>query len=267
MIAIVVITHNRVHLLRKCVENVLLRTSDATTEIVIWDNASTDGTGEYLASLTDPRIRVVRSPENVGMNGYGRGFRMTTAPYLVEVDDDVVDAPAGWDRMLLEAYDRLPDVGFLAADLVDDPHDEASHVRHHVRPHEYVRVEINGISLLEGPAGGGCAITSRELADRVGGFRERPGQVFWLEDEEYQKAISRLGYRGLVLAGLLVHHTGGPHYTDASPHKQRYWAAYHRRRARRGAVKRALLALPFVARANARFRWFQPPSDSAVSDA
>jgi hypothetical protein len=30
-IAVIVLTHNRVHLLEKCVENVLLRTSDATT--------------------------------------------------------------------------------------------------------------------------------------------------------------------------------------------------------------------------------------------
>ena len=43
-IAIVVLTHNRVELLRKCVENVLLRTSGETREIVIWDNGSTDGT-------------------------------------------------------------------------------------------------------------------------------------------------------------------------------------------------------------------------------
>ena len=49
-IAIVVLTHNRVHLLQKCVENVLSRTSEAR-EIVIWDNASTDGTAEYLGSL------------------------------------------------------------------------------------------------------------------------------------------------------------------------------------------------------------------------
>ena len=59
----VVLTHNRVHLLRKNVENVLLRTSPATREIVIWNNASTDGTGEYLDSLDDPRIRVVQQRE------------------------------------------------------------------------------------------------------------------------------------------------------------------------------------------------------------
>ena len=31
MIAMVVLTYNRLHLLQKCVENVLLRTSDLTT--------------------------------------------------------------------------------------------------------------------------------------------------------------------------------------------------------------------------------------------
>ena len=52
-IAVVVLTHNRVQLLEKCVENVLSRTSDSTTEIVIWNNASTDETRQYLDSLDD----------------------------------------------------------------------------------------------------------------------------------------------------------------------------------------------------------------------
>ena len=52
-IAIVVLTHNRAELLRKCVENVLQRTSPATAEIVIWNNASSDHTAAYLDSLDD----------------------------------------------------------------------------------------------------------------------------------------------------------------------------------------------------------------------
>ena len=101
------------HLLQKCVENVLLRTSDATREIVIWDNASPDATSAYLRSLDDPRIRVVISEENIGQNAYARAFELTTAPYLIELDDDVVDAPAGWDAddarcVQAPAGDRVP---------------------------------------------------------------------------------------------------------------------------------------------------------------
>ena len=259
-IAVVVLTHNRVHLLQKCVENVLLRTSGATREIVIWDNASPDATAEYLRSLDDPRIRVVISEKNVGQNGYARAFRMTTADYFIELDDDVVNAPEHWDAMMLDAFKKLPDVGFLAADLEDDPHDLASKYRHHIRPHEYQLVEENGVRLLTGPAGGGCAMTSRELNERAGGFREDPKQVFWLEDEAYIGDIAKLGYRSAVMADLRVHHTGGPHYTVASKEKVEYWERYKARRARRAAVKRALYRVPLVPRLNARFGWFVAPS-------
>jgi GT2 family glycosyltransferase len=259
-IAVVVLTHNRVDLLHKCVENVLLRTSEATREIVIWDNASPDSTEAYLGSLADPRIRVVISEENIGQNAYARAFGLTTAPYLIELDDDVVDAPPDWDRTMLDAFKRLPDIGFLAADLEDDPHDLASRYRHHIRPHEYTLVEEHGVRLLHGPAGGGCAITSRELNERVGGFRQDKKQVFWLEDQAYIADLEQIGFRAAVLADLRVHHTGGPHYTKTPKEKAEYWQRWERRLARRAAVKRALVHIPFVRRLNARFGWFVAPT-------
>jgi GT2 family glycosyltransferase len=260
MIAIVVITHNRLHLLSECYENVLSRASPATSEIVIWDNGSTDGTGEYLRSLTDPRLRVVNHPTNIGMNGYARGFAMTTAPYMIDLDDDMIEAPAEWDRLLLEAFQQLPEIGFLAADLVDDPHDSAAHHRYRVRPHEYRESTESGIRLIRGPTGGGCAITSRELSDLVGGFRERPGEVFWLEDAEYIEKLQTAGYSAAILADLKVHHAGGDHYGTVSPEKAAYWRRFHRRVARKRAIKHVLLRVPFVARLNRRFAWFEPPS-------
>jgi GT2 family glycosyltransferase len=258
-VAVVVLTHNRAELLQKCVDNVLRRTSPATREIVIWNNASTDATARYLDSLQDERIRVVHSEENIGQNAYAEAFRLTRAPYLIELDDDVVDAPAGWDATLRDAFRQLPNIGFLAADLEDDPNDEASRVRHHVRPHEYTEVEENGVRLLRGPAGGGCAITSRELNESVGGFRQDKKRVFWLEDEAYIGDISRLGFESAVLADLRVRHTGGPYYTVAPREKEQYWEAFWRRRARRAAIKKFICRLPLVPRLNARFQWFVPP--------
>jgi GT2 family glycosyltransferase len=259
-IAVVVLTHNRVHLLSKCVENVLLRTSSATREIVIWDNASTDGTAAFLGSLLDPRIRVIRSESNVGQNGYARAFRETAAPYLVELDDDVVDAPPGWDATLRDAIQKLPTVGFLAADLEDDPYDVAAHHRYRVRPEAYTEVELNGVRILEGPTGGGCAITPRSVYDRVGGFRESKKHVFWLEDETYIKSIEKLGFTSAVLATLKVHHTGGPYYSEITAEKKAYWQQRRQARERRLAVKRVLFRLPLFRRMNARFGWFADPS-------
>src|SRR5207248_2002869 len=77
-VAVVVLTHSRVHLLRQCVENVLARTSERTTEIVIWDNASTDDTRSYLDSVLDPRLRVIHHERNIGQNAYDAAFALTS---------------------------------------------------------------------------------------------------------------------------------------------------------------------------------------------
>jgi GT2 family glycosyltransferase len=259
-IALVVLTNNRVHLLRQCVENVLGGLSEVTREIVIWNNGSTDGTRTYLDTLDDPRLTIVHHEENIGQNAYSRGFAITTAEYLVELDDDVVDAPARWDARLLDAFERLPEIGFLGADLEDDPHDVAAHWRYRVRPHEYTAAEINGVPLLFGPTGGACAITSRGLYERAGGFRPRPKHVFWTEDATYVRDIRKLGYGAAVLADLKVHHTGGDHYGVHCPEKDAFWAAHWKQKARRAAIKRILVRLPLVRRLNARYAWFVAPS-------
>jgi GT2 family glycosyltransferase len=259
-IAVVVLTHNRVHLLRKCVEQVLGRASAMTKEIIIWNNGSSDGTRRYLDALEDPRITVVHSAANIGQNAYARAFDLTTADYLVELDDDVIEAPPNWDVVLLDAYRRLPTIGYLAADLEDDPHDVATHYRYRVRPHEYTETEVNGVRLLNGPPGGACAMTSRKLYRGVGGFRQHPKLVFWQEEPAYMTDINKLGYGHAVLADLKVHHTGGAYYGATSPEKEAFWAAYWKKRARRAAIKRIVFRLPFFARLNARYHWFVAPS-------
>ena len=256
MIAIVVLTHQRVHLLEQCVDNVLGRTSELTTEIVIWNNASTDGTRDYLDGLTDPRIRVVHHPENIGQNAYAEAVPLTRAPYLVELDDDMVDAPRGWDRKLLDAYKRLPDVGFLAADLEDDVHDYVANIRYRVRSHLYSPDEVNGVRILNGPTGGGCAMTSRELYDAVGGFRQSRRHIFWEEETAYLNDIARRGYRGAILAELRMRHAGGEYYSKQSEAKHAYWLHYWKKEQRKNRVKAALLRVPLVEPLNARYGWF-----------
>lgn len=260
MIAIVVLTHNRAHLLRQCVENVLLRASPATQEILVWNNASTDETRAYLDGMSDPRLRVIHHERNIGQNAYAQAFAAVSAEYLVELDDDVIDAPEQWDLTLLEAFRRLTEVGFLAADLVDDEHDEAAYARYRVNPHLYTPVEENGVRLLAGPTGGGCAMTSRELYERVGGFRQRKAEVFWLEDAAYIQDIGKLGLRAAILADLKVHHAGGPYYARPSAERLAFWDRYWRTQARKDTVKRALLRLPFARPLNTRYRLFEPPA-------
>ena len=166
-----------------------------TSEIVIWDNGSADGTREYLRAQSDRRIRVVSHAGNIGQNAYARAFAMTQAPYLIEVDDDIVSAPEGWDATLLDAFRALPHMGYLVANLANDPHDTAVRYIRYLREQRnaYVRVVESGVVVLEGPTGGGCTMTSRYVYERVGGFKEHQRLVYWREGRRLRGTRSEGG--------------------------------------------------------------------------
>jgi GT2 family glycosyltransferase len=258
-VTIVILTYNRVGLLQQCVERVLMRTSSNTKEIVIWNNGSTDGTREYLESLRDPRIRLVHHANNIGQNAYAEAFEQTSGDYLVEVDDDVIDAPDEWDATLLDAFTRLPEIGYLAANLVDNPLDWTAKKMYGEDAHLYSYPIVNGVKLKIGPTGGGCTMTSRELYNRVGGFKQHKKFVFWYEDAAYIKDIEKIGYRAAYIDDLKVLHAGGAHYSEITPEKLRYWSARAKIQARKNAIKRGLLWVPWMKQLNERFGWFHPP--------
>lgn len=85
----VVVTHNRLEKLKKCIE----KTLSESVQIVVVDNNSTDGTKEWLDSLADTRIFVHRSPKNIGgAGGFAIGMKIAlrhfNPDWLVCFDDD-----------------------------------------------------------------------------------------------------------------------------------------------------------------------------------
>jgi GT2 family glycosyltransferase len=205
----------------------------------------------------------VHNEENIGTNAYSRAAAMTSAPYIVEVDDDVVEAPQHWDKTMLDAFLKIPNIGYLVADLKEDPNDSAYRYLQYVKGQRNVFTpkEIDGVRILEGPTGSGCAMTSREVYDRVGGFRQHGKLVFWHEAAAYVRDVRKLGYRTAYLRDLKVWHAGSPYYSRPSEAKLAFHKHRSRVNARKDFVKRTLLAVPFASSLNERFRWFDPPDD------
>jgi len=111
-IAAVVVTYNRKDLLKECLDALSNQTRPLDSIILI-DNASTDGTPEFLKEkgyLDNPKIDYVRLPENTGgaggfyegvKRGYEKGY-----DWLWLMDDDAFPEKNALDN-LLDAKETL----------------------------------------------------------------------------------------------------------------------------------------------------------------
>jgi len=94
----VVVTHNRLDKLKATLARLLESPEAELAAVVVADNASSDGTGDWLAAQKDPRLDVCTSAENRGgAGGFEMGMRRAVEAHdpdwLVVMDDDARPAP------------------------------------------------------------------------------------------------------------------------------------------------------------------------------
>src|SRR5260370_5553537 len=123
-VAAVIVTFNRKHLLGKCLEAVRAQTRPCERVFII-DNASSDGTSEFLVAqgFLDESTEYVRLPVNSGSaGGFHEGMRLAYDAgfeWLWLMDDDGCPAPDCLERLL--SFSTVLDVIGPAVVRPDDP--------------------------------------------------------------------------------------------------------------------------------------------------
>lgn len=127
-IAAVVVTYNRKKLLLRCVR-AILNQSRRPDEIIIYDNASTDGTPDALVTegiLDDPTVRYLRGKENLGGAGgfyYGsKAAYRDGADWIWMTDDDGIA-----DRDALKELENAANLNIPAGFFISGAFDEEGH--------------------------------------------------------------------------------------------------------------------------------------------
>jgi glycosyltransferase involved in cell wall biosynthesis len=91
-------------------------------EVIVADDCSTDSTPEILARITDPRLRVIRNPVNLGVVGSrNRCFELVRGRYVAMLDHDDLSRPRRLELQVahLDANPGTVLVGTAAHTLTD----------------------------------------------------------------------------------------------------------------------------------------------------
>jgi len=215
-VSIIIVNFNGRELLRQCLIT-LFNTDYPNYEIVVVDNASTDGSlTEIKESFgSDSRIKVVENSENVGhAEGCNIGARMTKSKYLVFLDSDIEFKAENWLWELVKVMENDYSVGLAQAKIVLAEDKSCL---------DYVCVAVDGLGtwaanygskeerLKENfeifAASSGCCIIRREVFSQVGGF---DADYFIYDDDTDLSLRARLlGYRVLFVPSAVVVHRGG----------------------------------------------------------
>src|SRR4030095_8630203 len=102
-VSVVVPTRNRSTLLSMTLRSVL-RQQQVELEVIVIDEASTDDTAAMLATLGDPRVRVIHHDRPLGVSAArNRGAAEAHGEWLAFVDDDDLWAPDKLARQIQAA--------------------------------------------------------------------------------------------------------------------------------------------------------------------
>jgi len=112
---VIVLSWNYLDITKRFLESFLPRAHNLSRLIII-DNASTDGTPEYLSSLKDTpdcAIKVILNSENKGfVGGMNQGIAISNAPYVCLANNDLIFTD-GWLEEIISLFEKHKDIGVL----------------------------------------------------------------------------------------------------------------------------------------------------------
>lgn len=207
----VVVTYNRKALLKECIESLLDQEADANLSIQIIDNASIDGTRDYISSYIEAeKIKYINTGANLGgAGGFERGIREVAKDdydFVWIMDDDTIPTKSALQE-LLKAASELSMQGFLSSlalwtdgsicTMNVQRKDIARKLDLAEFKNKYIPVEYATFVSLFVPMS-----TVREVGAPIGEF------FIWGDDWEYTRRISKKHKSFVVTSSKVVHKTG-----------------------------------------------------------
>jgi len=202
-VTVLLITMDELPNLKKVLANLSRQT--VPVEIVVCDNASSDGTKEFIA---DKGIKYVRNERNIGTPVFNLGLPLATGDYVFIGATDMEFEPDCMKRL---------------ARHLDEHEDCGMAVPVNVNGNDRARIDIGGSWLSRGFYGGavhtwpqgtvnmpfsGVGLVRRSALEKAGGFLYEPSFFIYAEDVDLGLRLLRAGYLTEMLSDAVLYHLG-----------------------------------------------------------
>ena len=208
--SIIILSCNTLELLQLCIASIHEYTEAGTYEIIVVDNASEDGSAEWLKGQKD--LRCIYNEENLGFpKGCNQGLEIATGTELLLLNSDTV-VTKNWLKNLRCALYSSAKIGAVSCvanrcahnqqiavsyENLEDMQDFAANYNQSDASLWEKRVTLVGF----------CFLFKHEVFEKIGFLDERfsPGNY---EDDDYSLRILQAGYDLLLCRDTFIHHFG-----------------------------------------------------------
>jgi glycosyltransferase involved in cell wall biosynthesis len=191
-VAVAMPARNAAPFIAEAIASVLLQ-RDVDVRLVVVDDASTDGTADLVARMTDPRITLLRNPRRRGIGFcHNAAVAASDAPVICHVDADDLILP-GALVATTSALLAHPRAGQAYCDYIQVDAGARTTPSAFLRQAAFVRRHRDGISdmrrhlIVHGMVAGPLRTYRREALDEAGPFDER---LPWAVDYEMTLRIA-----------------------------------------------------------------------------
>lgn len=237
--AIVILNWNSVEFLRRWLPALIRTTLGQDAEIIVADNASSDGSVEML-EREFPQLRRIVLDSNYGFTGgYNRALAQIDSEYYLLINSDI-EVEGNWLKPLIDWMDSHPECGVCGpklhklkdmggAYLRTDDFEYAGAAGGYIDRYGFPFCRGRVLSRVETDHGqygatdslmwvsGACMMTRRSLWERLGGLDER--FFAHMEEIDYCWRAQLAGYRICMVPESVVWHLGGGTLPQSSPFK------------------------------------------------
>ncbi|MDY6790233.1 MAG: glycosyltransferase [Thermodesulfobacteriota bacterium] len=219
LVSIIILVRNQLAYTRKCMESIINHTS-LPFELIVIDNASTDGTAEYLKSelprlIPEDRLQVIKNKKNFGFaKGNNQGIAASRAGYVLLMNNDVVTTP-GWLSKMIRCAEESPLIGIVGpkSNYVSGPQlvKSVSYNTNNLKGLKRFSTEFaeknDGKSVRYWRVVGFCMLIKRVVIEKIGGLDERYG-LGNFEDDDFSLRATLAGYESRIAQDCFIHHFG-----------------------------------------------------------